>query len=92
MVTAAASGVHGRCIRERTRSPSPVRAVLVDRFGFRRESTDHVDVDVVSGLLGATTSLEPAYEEVHPNGPDCPPSCHQGSTQVMVEAGVDCEE
>ncbi len=43
-----------------------------------------------SGLLGASTTVEPQYDELQPNGPECGPTCYQGEVEVMVEPGVDC--
>ena len=48
-------------------------------------SPEEVVIDVSSGDLSASTTLTPEYDEVQPNGPDCPPTCEQGEETVALQ-------
>ena len=51
-------------------------------------SPDEIEVTATSGTLSTLKTLEPEYEEVQPNGPDCPPTCHQTTeTVTLYDAG-----
>lgn len=49
------------------------------------EAPDEIEVTVTSEDFETTTTVTPDYEEFHPNGPDCPPTCHIGEETVTVE-------
>ena len=37
------------------------------------------------GSVVGTATFEPVYEIVYPNGPECPPTCHQAIRELIVE-------
>ena len=39
-----------------------------------------------NGLPIGERAIAPVYEEVFPNGPDCPPACWQGTATMAVES------
>jgi hypothetical protein len=44
----------------------------------------HLDLVDETGTLGFVGWLEPAYETVQPNGPECEPTCAQASTTLQL--------
>jgi len=37
------------------------------------------------GVIVGAATFEPVYEVVYPNGPECPPTCHQFTAELTVE-------
>jgi hypothetical protein len=60
--------------------PSGTCTVRFDDF-----KPESVSLVVSSEGQPATVTVTPTYEVVQPNGPDCPPACHQAT--VSVELG-----
>lgn len=54
----------------------------VDGVFFAGDTPDRVTVRVTTATGTATHSLEPVYRSTQPNGPDCPPTCRQGTVRV----------
>ncbi len=57
---------------------------LVFFYGFL---PDEVTVAVTGGGRQMSVTLQPAYEDVQPNGPDCPPTCRQATVTIDLQAG-----
>ena len=49
------------------------------------EHPEQLELTISSGELSAETTLTPEYEEYHPNGPGCPPTCHQAEEAVVLQ-------
>ena len=48
---------------------------------------DEVTVAATGGGRQMSVTLQPAYEDVQPNGPDCPPTCRQATVALDFQAG-----
>lgn len=48
---------------------------------------DEVTVAVTGAGQQMFSTLQPAYEDVQPNGPDCPPTCRQATIAIDFQAG-----
>jgi len=46
-----------------------------------------VTLAVLGGDRPVSVTVEPAYEDLQPNGPGCPPICRQATVEVDLEAG-----
>jgi len=48
---------------------------------------NEVTVTISGGGRQTSVTLQPAYEDVQPNGPDCPPTCRQATVAIDFQAG-----
>ena len=61
-------------------SLEPICTVYLRDFG-----PEEVSVRVTWAEQEAEAQFTPAYETVHPNGPDCPPACRTATVVMVVE-------
>lgn len=62
----------------------PDGSCLAGFYGFL---PDEVTLAVSGGGQQVSVTLEPAYEDVQPNGPGCPPICRQATVEFNLEPG-----
>ena len=83
-VTIGGSTVEADCAAETLSSFDGFRCglgmILLD---YTEEQVGLV-VETADGELGWEGTIEPGYQEVYPNGPDCPPVCLQGGQTVEL--------
>ena len=58
------------------------------RIGFDGFVPEEVTVAVSGGGQHASVTVEPVYETLQPNGPDCPPICRQATVEVDLQLGA----
>jgi hypothetical protein len=64
------------------RCDEPARCA--DRVFFADFTPDYVRIRVITGTDTVTQAAQPTYEELRPNGPDCPPTCRVARVRVAV--------
>jgi len=61
-------------------------------FGFNGTGTvpESVEITVTAedGSWNGSLTASPTYQVVQPNGPDCPPTCHQAGLTIANDVGA----
>ncbi len=65
-------------------SEASIHECRPDGAVFRGLTPDEVTVTFTSDAAIVSDNLRPTYTTIQPNGPDCPPTCRQGTAKLSL--------